>query len=97
MLRYIFPGLALGAALGQTGQVTDRMVSRSAEALVELLGEEQLARRATFPDMDCREIGVHLAARVFQQAVEDKSSMVITITLHTFTFLPHPAHEQGDV
>merc|ERR1719427_1280846 len=47
--RYIFPGLALGAALGQTGQVTDRM--------------------------DCREIGVHLAARVFQQAVEDKSSM----------------------
>jgi len=73
--RYIFPGLALGAALGQTGQVTDRMVSRSAEALVELLSEEQLARRATFPDTEIREIGVHLAARVFQQAVEDKSSM----------------------
>ena len=73
------------------------MVSRSAEALVELLSEEQLARRATFPDTEIREIGVHLAARVFQQAVEDKSSMVTTITLHLLTFILYPAHEQGNV
>merc|ERR1712127_242189 len=74
--RYIFPGLALGAALGQTGVVTDHMITRSAEALVELLSPEDLARRATFPEKaDIRDIGVHLAAKVFEQAVKDKSSM----------------------
>ena len=31
--RYIFPGLALGAALGQTGVVTDGMITKSAEVL----------------------------------------------------------------
>ena len=29
--RYIFPGLALGAALGQTGVVTNAMINRAAE------------------------------------------------------------------
>lgn len=29
--RYIFPGLALGAALGQTGVVTNAMINKSAE------------------------------------------------------------------
>ena len=31
MCRYIFPGLALGAALGQTGVVTNAMINRAAE------------------------------------------------------------------
>ena len=39
-LRYIFPGLALGAALGQSGVVTNAMINRSAEALVELISDE---------------------------------------------------------
>ena len=43
-LRYIFPGLALGAALGQTGVVTNAMINRAAEALVELINEDDLAR-----------------------------------------------------
>merc|ERR1739844_666018 len=74
--RYIFPGLALGAALGQTGVVTDGMITKSAEALVELLSEEDIGRRATFPEKaDIREIGVHLAAKVFEEAVRGKSSM----------------------
>jgi len=74
---YIFPGLALGAALGQTGVVTDGMITKSAEALVELLSEEDIGRRATFPEKaDIREIGVHLAAKVFEEAVRGKSSMV---------------------
>jgi len=74
--RYIFPGLALGAALGQTGVVTDGMITKSAEALVELLSEGDIARRATFPEKaDIREIGVHLAAKVFEEAVREKSSM----------------------
>ena len=72
MFRYIFPGLALGAALGQTGVVTNAMINRAAEALVELINEDDLARRATFPEnVDIREIACHLAAKVFIQAIEE--------------------------
>jgi len=70
--RYIFPGLALGAALGQTGVVTNAMINKAAEALVELIDEDDLKRRATFPEKaDIREISCHLAARVFKQAITD--------------------------
>ena len=70
--RYIFPGLALGAALGQTGVVTNAMINKSAEALVELLSDSDLKKRATFPqNVEIREIAAHLAARVFEQAVEE--------------------------
>merc|ERR1719361_1628336 len=70
--RYIFPGLALGAALGQTGVVTNAMINRAAEALVELIDQDDLARRATFPEKaEIREISCHLAAKVFMQAVEE--------------------------
>jgi len=70
--RYIFPGLALGAALGQTGVVTNAMINRAAEALVELITEDDLSRRATFPEKaDIREISCHLAAKVFEQALEE--------------------------
>eukprot|EP00092_Neocalanus_flemingeri_P007799 GFUD01008420.1.p1 GENE.GFUD01008420.1~~GFUD01008420.1.p1 ORF type:complete len:638 (+),score=163.08 GFUD01008420.1:104-2017(+) len=70
--RYIFPGLALGAALGQTGVVTNAMINRAAEALVELIDEQDLARRATFPEnVEIREIGAHLAAKVFEQGVQE--------------------------
>jgi len=73
--RYIFPGLALGAALGQTGVVTDCMITRSAEALVELLDDKEISRRGTFPQsVDIREVSCHLAANVFEQAVKDKSA-----------------------
>merc|ERR1719362_1895776 len=70
--RYIFPGLALGAALGQTGVVTNAMINRAAEALVELIDQDDLARRATFPEKaEIREISCHLAAKVFMQAVDE--------------------------
>jgi malic enzyme len=58
--RFIFPGLALGAALGQTGVVTNAMINASAEALVEMISEDDLARRATFPEnLDIRSIAAH--------------------------------------
>merc|ERR550519_1128787 len=70
--RYIFPGLALGAALGQTGVITNAMINRAAEVLVELIDQDDLSRRATFPEnVDIREIGAHLAAQVFEQAVQE--------------------------
>merc|ERR1719232_545267 len=70
--RYIFPGLALGASLGQTGVITNAMINRSAEALVELISDDDLERRATFPENhDIREISSHLALRVIQQALDE--------------------------
>jgi len=70
--RYIFPGLALGASLGQTGVITNAMINRSAEALVELISDDDLERRATFPENhDIREISCHLALRVIQQALDE--------------------------
>lgn len=78
--RYIFPGLALGAALGQTGVVTNAMINRSAEALVELISEDDLSRRATFPENhDIREISLHLALRVIQQALEEGLEVIILL------------------
>ena len=58
--------------MGQTGVITNAMINRSAEALVELLSDDDLSRRATFPENhDIREISLHLALRVIQQALED--------------------------
>ena len=84
--RYIFPGLALGAALGQTGVITNAMINRSAEALVELISEDDLARRATFPENhDIREISLHLALRVIQQALDEGLKVqIIKISLLVF-------------
>jgi len=84
--RYIFPGLALGAALGQTGVVTNAMINKAAEALVELINEEDLARRATFPEnVEIREIAAHLAAKVFIQAVEENLVIQNKIMLEAYT------------
>jgi hypothetical protein len=42
------------------------------QALVELIEEDDLARRATFPEKaEIREIACHLAARVFQMSIEE--------------------------
>ena len=42
------------------------------QALVELIDEDDLARRATFPEnVEIREIACHLASKVFEQAVNE--------------------------
>jgi len=83
--RYIFPGLALGAALGQTGVVTNAMINKAAEALVELIQDEDLARRATFPEnVDIREIACHLAAKVFIQAIDENLVISNKVMLEAF-------------
>jgi len=70
--RFIFPGLGLGAALGQTGVVSSLMINKASEALVELITDEDLSRGAVFPDLtDVRTVSCHLAARVIEQAIEE--------------------------
>merc|ERR1719233_221465 len=89
--RYIFPGLALGAALGQTGVVTNAMINRAAEALVELIDTEDLAHRATFPEnVEIREIGAHLAAKVFEQAVEENLKIGNKVMLEAYQHGGYP-------
>ena len=85
--RFIFPGLALGAALGQTGVVTNAMINASAEALVELINEDDLARRATFPEIkDIRSIAAHLAMRVMKQALDEGIKVLKIRKFHQFNF-----------
>ena len=70
--RFIFPGLGLGAALGQTGVVSSHMINKASEALVELLTEDDLSRGSVFPDLaDVRTVSCHLAARVIQEAIDE--------------------------
>ena len=70
--------MALGAALGQTGVVTNAMINASAEALVELISEDDLARRATFPEIkDIRSIAAHLAMKVIMQAADEGLKVII--------------------
>lgn len=48
------------------------MINASAEALVEMISEDDLARRATFPEnKDIRAIAAHLAMRVMIQAIDE--------------------------
>ena len=61
------------------------MINKAAEALVELINEEDLARRATFPEnVEIREIAAHLAAKVFIQAVEE--NLVVRLEFQTWIY-----------
>ena len=69
---YIYPGLALGASLGETGVISDSMIIVSAEALSELLTDEDVKARAIYPRLyTIRDASVHIAARVMQQAYRE--------------------------
>lgn len=60
--RYIFPGLALGAHLGNTSVVTDLMIMAVAEALPRMLSDEERQRRAVYPDLaNIRAISANMA------------------------------------
>ena len=62
------------------------MINKAAEALVELINDEDLARRATFPEnVDIREIACHLAAKVFIQAIEENLVITNKVMLETYT------------
>jgi malic enzyme len=63
--RYIFPGLALGAHLGDTKIVTDNMIMAVAEALPKMLSDEERKKRAVYPDLkNIRTISANMAVEV---------------------------------
>ena len=69
--------------MGQTGVITNAMINRSAEALVELISDDDLERRATFPENhDIREISAHLALRVIQQALDENLKVIPVKTIY---------------
>lgn len=69
---YIFPGLALGAFMGETRTISDHMVMAAAEALPTMLTERDVARRAVYPDLaNIRDISLTVAVEVIKAAAED--------------------------
>lgn len=71
--RYVFPGLALGAFLGQTRTISDHMVMAAAEALPKMLTVDEKRRRAVYPDLaNIRAISAKVAVEVIKAAAEDE-------------------------
>ncbi|CAM9116094.1 unnamed protein product [Chrysoparadoxa australica] len=69
---YIFPGLALGAKLGQARIISDGMLYAASEALAATNKPEDLARGSIFPGLnDIRYISRRVAAAVILQALEE--------------------------
>jgi len=66
---YIYPGLAFGAFLGETGIISEQMIVAASEALVELITPDCISQRSIFPPLSTiRQASVHIAARVMEQA-----------------------------
>jgi malic enzyme len=69
---YIFPGVALGAYLGDTRTITDSMLMRAAVALPSMIKDEDLSKGYVYPCLkDIREITAKVAAEVIKQAAEE--------------------------
>eukprot|EP01066_Platyproteum_vivax_P013061 Platyproteum_vivax@DN5940_c0_g1_i2.p1 len=70
---YVFPGIGMGVYLSQATVVTDNMLIAASETLAQLTTKENLESGALFPPLkNIRSISAHIAAAVWEQAVEDK-------------------------
>lgn len=66
---YIFPGVALGAFIGDTRTITDSMLMRAAVALPSLISEQDLAKGFVYPNLaGIRDISTMIALEVIKQA-----------------------------
>ena len=54
------------------------LISSCLQALVELIKDDDLKIKATFPrKVEIREIAAHIAARVFEQAIEENLKVIL--------------------
>jgi malate dehydrogenase (oxaloacetate-decarboxylating)(NADP+) len=76
---FIFPGLGLGALLSGATEVTESMIAAAAHALADSVTDEELATGLLFPTMSrLRDVSVHIAKAVIDQAVHEGVSTVET-------------------
>eukprot|EP01025_Chloroclados_australasicus_P049130 TRINITY_DN5588_c0_g2_i2.p1 TRINITY_DN5588_c0_g2~~TRINITY_DN5588_c0_g2_i2.p1 ORF type:complete len:645 (+),score=58.64 TRINITY_DN5588_c0_g2_i2:80-1936(+) len=69
---YIFPGLAIGAFLGETSTISDTMILRAAEVLPDMILEEDRKNGAIYPKLfNIRSISLHIACEVIKMAAEE--------------------------
>ena len=70
---FIFPGLGLGALLGECDIVTDNMVTAASRALAECVTDAELETGLLFPNISrLRESQIKVAAAVIRQAAADE-------------------------
>jgi malic enzyme len=68
---FIFPGVGLGAIVGQAREITDEMFLLAAYTLAELVTDERLAAGAIYPPISAlRDVSRAVAIRVVCQARE---------------------------
>ncbi|MEN8145548.1 MAG: NAD-dependent malic enzyme [Gemmatimonadota bacterium] len=68
---YIFPGVGLGVVSVRATRVTDEMFLSAAEALAELVSEDDLAAGAVYPPLSqIRSVSLHIAVAVAETAYE---------------------------
>jgi malate dehydrogenase (oxaloacetate-decarboxylating)(NADP+) len=73
LVRYVFPGIGLGAILSKATKVTDNMIYASGASLPEMLSPDELATGMLYPALDrIREVSVRVARNVVRAAQGDK-------------------------
>ncbi|KAL0233794.1 hypothetical protein PCE1_002300 [Barthelona sp. PCE] len=74
---YVFPGIAFGAALSGASTISDEVFVMAAEALADMVTEEDLAVSSTLPDIsNIKSISAAIAARISRFVVENGLSTV---------------------
>ncbi|MEO1204200.1 MAG: oxaloacetate-decarboxylating malate dehydrogenase, partial [Pseudomonadota bacterium] len=69
---FVFPGIGLGAIVAGAREITDSMISASARALAESLGDEELAESCLVPKISrLWEVSGQVGVAVAEQAVDD--------------------------
>lgn len=76
---FIFPGLGLGALLSGATEVTESMIGAAAHALADTVTDDELASGLLYPAISrLRDVSVHVAKAVIDQAVQDGVNTIAT-------------------
>lgn len=70
---FIFPGLGLGALIGDATEVSDAMINAAAHALSRAVTEQELSKESLYPAVHrLREVTIEVATAVVLQAALDR-------------------------